>query len=115
MSKQTLTGAPLHSAVDVYVKDEKAGKLSRREFIARTTALHAQIVERLEAANIRATSRIDTEEVSPTRTLLAVAEQEQAETIFLGARGLTGFERFMLGSISSAVAMQADCSVEVVR
>ena len=83
--------------------------------IARTTALHAQIVERLEAANIRATSRIDTEEVSPTRTLLAVAEQEQAETIFLGARGLTGFERFMLGSISSAVAMQADCSVEVVR
>ncbi len=39
MTKQTLTGAPLHPAVDIYVKDEKAGKLSRREFLVRTTAL----------------------------------------------------------------------------
>ncbi|MEL6959701.1 MAG: ABC transporter substrate-binding protein [Pseudomonadota bacterium] len=39
MTKQTLTGAKLHPAVDVYVKDAKAGKLSRREFMVRTTAL----------------------------------------------------------------------------
>lgn len=39
MTKSTLTGAPLHPAVGVYVKDAKAGKLSRREFMARTTAL----------------------------------------------------------------------------
>ncbi|SMX31045.1 ABC transporter substrate-binding protein [Octadecabacter ascidiaceicola] len=39
MTNKTLTGAPLHSAVDVYVKDEMAGKLDRREFMARTTAL----------------------------------------------------------------------------
>ncbi|WP_375281768.1 ABC transporter substrate-binding protein [Pseudooctadecabacter sp.] len=39
MTTKTLTGAPLHPAVDVYVKDVEAGKLSRREFITRTTAL----------------------------------------------------------------------------
>ena len=39
MTEQTLTGAPLHPAVATYVKDAKAGKLSRREFLARTTAL----------------------------------------------------------------------------
>ncbi|MCF2904062.1 ABC transporter substrate-binding protein [Octadecabacter sp. CECT 8868] len=39
MTNKTLTGAPMHPAIDVYVKDEKAGKLSRREFMARTTAL----------------------------------------------------------------------------
>ncbi|MDB2369082.1 ABC transporter substrate-binding protein [Octadecabacter sp.] len=39
MTNKTLTGAPLHPAVDVYVKDANAGKLSRREFMARTTAL----------------------------------------------------------------------------
>ena len=39
MTKKTLTGAPLHPAVDVYVKDANAGKLSRREFMTRTTAL----------------------------------------------------------------------------
>ncbi len=39
MTNKTLTGAPLHPAVDVYVNDEKASKLDRREFMARTTAL----------------------------------------------------------------------------
>lgn len=39
MTNKTLTGAPLHPAVDVYVKDANAGKLSRREFMSRTTAL----------------------------------------------------------------------------
>lgn len=39
MINKTLTGAPLHPAVDVYVKDATAGKLDRREFMARTTAL----------------------------------------------------------------------------
>lgn len=39
MTNKTLTGAPLHSAVGIYVKDANAGKLSRREFMARTTAL----------------------------------------------------------------------------
>ncbi|MDB9944025.1 ABC transporter substrate-binding protein, partial [Octadecabacter sp.] len=39
MTKKTLTGAALHPAVDVYVKDANAGKLSRREFMTRTTAL----------------------------------------------------------------------------
>jgi len=35
--------------------------------------------------------------------------------IMLGARGITGFERFVLGSVSSAVALHAKCSVEVRR
>lgn len=39
MTDQTLTGAPLHPAVATHVKDARAGKLSRREFMARTTAL----------------------------------------------------------------------------
>ncbi len=39
MTDKTLTGAPLHPAVGIYVKDANAGKLSRREFITRTTAL----------------------------------------------------------------------------
>ena len=39
MINETLTGAKLHPAVDIYVKDVNAGKLSRREFLARTTAL----------------------------------------------------------------------------
>jgi nucleotide-binding universal stress UspA family protein len=35
--------------------------------------------------------------------------------MFLGAQGITAIERFMLGSVSDAVATQAGYSVEVVR
>ncbi|KAA9008723.1 ABC transporter substrate-binding protein [Histidinibacterium aquaticum] len=36
---KTLTGAPVHPAAETYVRDYEAGKLDRREFLARTTAL----------------------------------------------------------------------------
>src|SRR6266511_4050918 len=38
-----------------------------------------------------------------------------ADCIFVGARGLSRFERFRLGSVSAATAARAHCSVEVVR
>lgn len=38
-----------------------------------------------------------------------------ADCIFLGARGVRGVERFLLGSVSTAVAMNASCSVEIVH
>lgn len=39
----------------------------------------------------------------------------RADSIFLGARGMGLSERLLLGSVSSAVASRAPCSVEVVR
>lgn len=38
-----------------------------------------------------------------------------ADCIFVGARGARGLERFLLGSVSATVAMNAHCSVEVVH
>lgn len=40
---------------------------------------------------------------------------EGADCIFVGARGVRGLERFLLGSVSAAVAMNAHCSVEIVH
>ena len=45
----------------------------------------------------------------------AEAEKWGADCIFVGARGLNGLERLLLGSVSTAVASYAHCSVEVVR
>ena len=41
MSKQTINGKPLHSAIATYADEFKAGELSRREFLARASALGA--------------------------------------------------------------------------
>ena len=47
--------------------------------------------------------------------ILQEAEDWKADTIFLGARGLGRVKRFLLGSVSSRVAANAVCSVEVIR
>lgn len=47
--------------------------------------------------------------------ILREAREWGADCIFLGSRGLGGLERFLLGSVSTSVAMHAPCTVEIVR
>jgi nucleotide-binding universal stress UspA family protein len=54
-------------------------------------------------------------EGDPKRVLVEEADAWPADCIFVGARGLSRFEGMLLGSVSSAVAARAHCSVEIVR
>lgn len=47
--------------------------------------------------------------------LLTEAESYRADCLFMGRRGMSGFNRLLLGSVSAAVASHAPCSVEVIR
>ena len=47
--------------------------------------------------------------------ILEEAERWDADCIFVGSHGRRGLDRFLLGSVSEAVATHAKCSVEVVR
>ncbi|HSB11528.1 MAG TPA: universal stress protein [Blastocatellia bacterium] len=67
----------------------------------------------LHAAGLQVASLIKEED--PKVLLVAEAERWDADSIFVGARGLGRMERFFLGSISTAVVSRAHCSVEVVR
>jgi nucleotide-binding universal stress UspA family protein len=51
----------------------------------------------------------------PKSVILDEAEAWGADLIVLGSRGLGAFQRFLLGSVSHAVASHAKCSVEIVR
>lgn len=52
----------------------------------------------------------------PKKELPQAAEEWGADCIFVGSAGFSNrFERFVLGSVSAAVAARAHCSVEVVR
>ena len=55
------------------------------------------------------------EEGDPKQALLREARNWNASAIFMGARGLGGFDRLLLGSVSSATVAHAPCSVEIVR
>jgi nucleotide-binding universal stress UspA family protein len=44
-----------------------------------------------------------------------IARERECDLIVVGSRGLTGFKRLMLGSISNAVAAKALCPVLVIK
>lgn len=51
----------------------------------------------------------------PKDAILAEAEEWGADVIVVGSHGRGGFKRFLLGSVSEALAMNAHCSVVIVR
>lgn len=76
-------------------------------------AIHRAAETSLRATGLQVASLI--EEVDPKQLLIAQAEQWNADSIFVGARGLSRIGRFFLGSVSTAVISRAHCSVEVAR
>ncbi len=52
---------------------------------------------------------------SAREVILDEAERWGADLIVLGSHGYSGWRRFLLGSVSHAVATHAHCSVEIVR
>lgn len=49
------------------------------------------------------------------KAILGEAAAWGADLIVVGSHGLSGWRRFLLGSVSQAVAAHAPCSVEIVR
>jgi nucleotide-binding universal stress UspA family protein len=70
--------------------------------------------ELARAAGLEAQARTRARSGSIADTVLAEAEDLDAEAIVLGTRGLTGLKSFFLGSVSHAVLQNADRPVIVV-
>jgi nucleotide-binding universal stress UspA family protein len=51
----------------------------------------------------------------PRAVILDAAKTWGSDLIVLGSHGRRGMDRFLMGSVSEAVAIHAHCSVEVVR
>ncbi len=69
--------------------------------------------ERLRAAGLIA-SEVN-RDGDPAAVLIEEAENRDADSIFVGTRNVHGIQHLLHGSVSSAVAARAHCSVEVVR
>lgn len=52
---------------------------------------------------------------NPAEEIIKVASKQHADLIVMGAKGLGAVARFLLGSVSTRVVQQANCSVLVVR
>jgi nucleotide-binding universal stress UspA family protein len=75
--------------------------------------MNDEAVSRLNQAGLRAQSVVL--EGDPKKLIIKHAEEWKADTIFAGAHGTTRTERFLMGSVSTALASRAHCTVEIVR
>ena len=120
---------PAHSEVKIVLVDdplapEFLGKLipplekmieeDRQQERAWVERISRHSIELLHSASLKVTCAV--REGDPKRELPKAAEEWGADCVFVGSAGFSNrFERFVLGSISAAVAARAHCSVEVIR
>lgn len=74
---------------------------------------HAEYKLILEKSGLKVSSSI--KEGDPKGILIQEAKRWGADCIFVGAVGHSRMDRFLMGSVSTAVATRATCSVEVIR
>ncbi len=72
-----------------------------------------------EAAGMAEAAGVDAElfprQGDPADAILDVAEEQDADLIVLGNKGMTGAKRFLLGSVPNKVSHHAPCSVLIIR
>lgn len=76
--------------------------------------LIARAAQRLRDAGFKNVATI-IEVGDPKLAVVDAASEWHADLIVLGSHGRKGLDRFLLGSVSEAVARSAPCSVEIAR
>ncbi|MGO9644210.1 MAG: universal stress protein [Candidatus Bathyarchaeia archaeon] len=74
-----------------------------------------EVTRSAEAKDVRATHLIREYSFSVVETILEQATKSNVDLIVIGTRGLTGFKKLLVGSVSSGVVSHAHCSVLLVR
>jgi nucleotide-binding universal stress UspA family protein len=74
-----------------------------------------RLVDSAKAKGIKARGEVMRSVTSTVDEIVKHAENEKVDLIVIGTRGLGGFKRLLLGSVSSGVVTHAHCAVLVVR
>jgi nucleotide-binding universal stress UspA family protein len=59
--------------------------------------------------------KVHAREGDPADAILDVAEEQGADLILVGNKGMTGAKRFLLGSVPNKISHHAPCSVMIIR
>ena len=85
----------------------------RQESLKRGEELVRQARQRLAEAGYKVLTAV--EEGDPKSKIVEDAARWNADLIMIGSHGRRGLDRFLMGSVSEAVARHAHCSVQIVR
>lgn len=96
--------------MELYIQMQKDAQDGARATVEKASA---KLQTGDESRQINVTTKILSG--SPKSVILEEAEEFDADLIVVGSHGHGMIERFLLGSVSHAVALHAKCSVEIVR
>ncbi|HEV7917959.1 MAG TPA: universal stress protein [Solirubrobacterales bacterium] len=92
------------------VPEDVEWAINQREDVdAMLSQVSAPLKER--GISVRTTAR----QGNPADAILDVAEEEGADLIVVGNKGMAGARRFLLGSVPNKISHHAPCSVLIVR
>jgi nucleotide-binding universal stress UspA family protein len=101
---------PVHFRTQAWDSEISRVRQDKREEAERLLAHTAQ---QLRAAGFNVSTIA--KEGDPKVDVIDVALKWHANLIILGSHGREGLDRFLMGSVSEAVALHAPCSVQIVR
>ncbi len=104
-----------HALFDLPFVESQVVEDARGDAMKRALEATARAVNILSGTGLAVTDSVSVLFESPRDIILQEAASWGADLIVLGSHGRHGADRFLLGSVSEAVAMHAACSVEVVR
>ena len=102
--------APVLQMISHNAMDKLRGDAMKRAEDAETAA-----EEMLADAGLAESGTVAASADMPKEIILQNAEEWGADLIVCGSHGRRGLSRFMLGSVSEAIAAHAKCSVEIIR
>jgi nucleotide-binding universal stress UspA family protein len=86
-----------------------------KQFENQGTKLVDEVVEKAKLEGIRARGMVLATVTSTVESIIDISEKENVDLIVVGTRGLGGFKKLLLGSVSSGIISHADRSVLLVR
>ena len=92
------------------VPEDVEWTINPREDVSVTLEDAAQVI-RDEGIDVDTHARMG----DPADAILDVAEEQSADLIVVGNKGMTGAKRFLLGSVPNKVSHHAPCSVMIIR
>lgn len=95
------------AVADINLRHDKTLEDAKNELQVNATVLSGQIAAESITTQVA--------EGDPRDVILGAAENMKADLIIMGSHGRTGLDKLLIGSVSQAVAVQAECSVAIVR
>ncbi len=92
------------------VPDDMQWMINAREDVEATLN---EAVEKIREAGVQVETFA--RQGDPADAILDVAEENGADLIIVGNKGMTGAKRFLLGSVPNKVSHHAPCSVMIIR